>query len=378
MNAPYADAEGNVYFHNAATWTENLPSARAARANGGKVFVTVSEIIPKNEATISLPAAMVDYIVVHPYNEQTASIRQKHFWPMFTPDSSVDPIRAIRRLRFINNFLKITPVRGPVEYALARLGARTFARQVSDGAMVNIGVGFPEEVARQLVESGLSDHLLFTTEAGAYGGLPAPGIFFSAAVSPQHLEPSSVMFRRYLHDLDVAVLGFLQVDSQGNVNASHRGPRLTDIVGPGGFPDIANGAHTVIFIGCWMAGGVFRLKNNRVLLEKPGVCKFVDKVDHITFSAAEALRMGKKVFYVTHVGVFALTPEGLELREIMPGIDLQRDIMDVCQARFRLPENGEVPEVERAVLTGVDFKLQLQSPLEREFHIFQQTNPLSP
>ncbi len=361
FNAPYADAEGNIYFTNAASWTENIDSARAARANGGKVFVTVSGIVPKNETAISLRAEELDHIVVHPYNEQTASIRQQRFWPMFTAGACVDAPAASRQLRFINNVLKITPVRGPVEFVLARLGASVFAESVHEGAMVNIGVGFPEEVARQLVEHGVADQLLFTTEAGAYGGLPAPGIFFSAAIGPQHLEPSSRMFHRYQSELDVAVLGFLQVDSQGNVNASHRGPKLTDMVGPGGFPDIADGAHTVIFIGTWMAGAHFALKNNQLLIERRGVCKFVDQVSHITFSGREALRSGKKVWYVTNVGVFALTPRGLELRRVMPGIDVQRDILQGCAARICLPENGQVEVVESAVVTGKQFELRLQA-----------------
>jgi propionate CoA-transferase len=360
FNAPYADAEGNIYFTNAATWTENIQSAAAARANGGKVFVTVSAVILKDEANINLRTEAVDYIVVHPYNEQTASIRQHRYWPMFTAGASVDVQAASLQLRFINNVLKITPVRGAVEFALARLGARVFAESVAEGAMVNIGVGFPEEVARQLVEHGVSGQLLFTTEAGAYGGLPAPGIFFSAAIGPQHLEPSSVMFHRYQSELDVAVLGFLQVDSAGNVNASHRGPRMTDMVGPGGFPDIATGAHTLIFVGTWMAGARFALRDHRLVIEKPGACKFVDRVSHITFSGREALRMGKKVFYVTNVGVFALKPKGLELREVMPGIDVERDILNVCSAHIHLPENGQVSIVDTAVVDGGDFSLHLQ------------------
>lgn len=360
FNAPYADAEGNIYFKNAASWTENLQSAAAARANGGKVFVTVSAVIPKNEADISLPADAVDYIAVHPYNEQTSSIPQRRYWPMFTAGSNVDYEKASRQLRFINNVLKITPVRGEVEFALARLGARVFAESAHEGAMVNIGVGFPEEVARQLVEHGVAGHLLFTTEAGSFGGLPAPGIFFSAAIGPQHLEPSSVMFRRYQSELDVAVLGFLQVDSAGNVNASHRGPRMTDLVGPGGFPDIANGAHTVIFVGTWMAGAHFALRNKRLVVEKAGACKFVEQVSHITFSGREALRMGKKVFYVTNVGVFALTPKGLELRELMPGIDVKRDILGVSSAKIHLPVNGQLKTVDTAVVSGEHFYLKLQ------------------
>ncbi len=360
INAPYADSEGNIYFRDAATWTENIQSARAARANGGKVFVTVSRIVPKKEAEINLRSDKVDYIVLHPYNEQTASIRQRRFWPMFTVGANVDAPAAGRKLRFINNVLKITPVRGPVEFALARLAACVFAAEVPAGAMVNIGVGFPEEVARQLVEHGLFDQLLFTTEAGAYGGLPAPGIFFSAAIDPQHLESSSRMFHRYQTDLDVAVLGFLQVDGDGNVNASHRGPRMIDLVGPGGFPDIAAGARTIIFVGCWMTGAQFALAGNSLRIAKPGPFKFVEKVTHITFSAREALRMGKKVYYVTHVGVFALTENGLELRQVMPGIDVERDILQACPARIRLPENGQVTVVDEAVLSGAGFQLHLQ------------------
>jgi len=360
INAPYADAEGNIYFKHAATWTENLQSARAARANGGKVFVTVSAVVQKSASEISLPAHEVDYIVVHPFNEQTASIRQKRYWPMFCAGAKVDLTRAVRQLRFINNFLKITPVRGAVEFALARLGARVFAEAVHQGAMVNIGVGFPEEVARQLIEQGLANQLLFTTEAGAYGGLPAPGIFFSAAIAPQHLESSADMFRRYQNQLDVAVLGFLQVDSAGNVNASHRGERLTDIVGPGGFPDIAAGARTIVFIGTWMANARFELRDTLLKIAKPGPHKFVEQVSHITFSAREALRMGKNVFYVTNVGVFALTSKGLELRQVMPGIDVERDILQACPAQIHLPENGQVPLVDMAVLSGKGFNLQLQ------------------
>lgn len=364
INAPYADAEGNIYFRDASTWTENIQSARAARTNEGKVFVTVSRIVPKVEAEINLRASQVDYIVLNPYNEQTASIRQSRFWPMFTAGAIVDAPKASRQLRFINNVLKITPVRGPVEYALARLAARVFASAVSPGAMVNIGVGFPEEVARQLVDHGLSDQLLFTTEAGAYGGLPAPGIFFSAAIGPQHLEPSSTMFHRYKTALDVAVLGFLQVDSKGNVNASHRGPRMTDLVGPGGFPDIAAGAHTIIFVGSWMAGAQFTVNDKGLRIAKPGACKFVDEVTHITFSAAEALRMGKTVFYVTHVGVFTLTQNGLELLQAMPGVDVEHDILQASTARITLPAEGSVPVADQSVLHGQGFKLQLNGGRE--------------
>lgn len=356
FNAPYADAEGNIYFHHASCLSENEYLARAARANGGRVMATVSAVIPRDEAKICIPAKKVDYIVIHPHNEQTASVRQHRYWAMFTPGSQEDTTKAAARLKFMNTLLKITPVRDEVGNAMARLAATIFAREVPRGAMINIGVGFPEEVARYVVEQGLGKELTFTTEAGAYGGLPVPGVFFGAAVNPEKLISSTEMFHLYLERLGACVLGFLEVDEKGNVNASKRGPRMLDYVGPGGFPDIVYGARVVIFIGTWMSGAEFRIEGGQLRLAKAGKPKFVKAVDHITFSAQEALRLGKKVFYVTNIGAFQLTPAGLELACLMPGIDLEKDVLDACPAKIRLPE-GEVPVAEKAIVTGKGFRL---------------------
>lgn len=355
FNAPYADSEGNIYFHHAATISENKFSSKAARANKGKAIATVSAIIPKNEKWISVTADEIDYIVVHPYNEQVGTVQQRKFWPMFTAGSKENAIEGIKKIKFINRFLKITPVRGETGHVLGRLGAFVFVKFIRKNSLVNIGVGFPEEVASQLMQHNLHNELIFTTEAGSYGGLPASGVFFGASINPLHLESSTETFYRYVNDLDAAILGFLQIDSSGNVNASKKGNKITEYVGPGGFPDIASGAKVVLFVGTWMSGGKFIIKDQKLKLIKKGKPKFVKQVDEITFNGEEGLKSGKKIFYITNVGVFTLTKKGLMLIMVMPGIDIEKDIINASEATIILPDDNKVPVVDISIFAKNKF-----------------------
>ena len=358
FTTPAADAEGNLYIANTTMVTEARDSALAARKNGGLVQAAVAGIVPKDEKAIFLRADQVDGIVVNPRNEQTGSVPQRRYWPMFTAGAKVDPVDAVGRLRFINETLKITPVRGPVDNALARLAAWLFTQVVSRGAAINIGVGHPEEVCRLVFEAGIYKDVTFTTETGVFGGLPAPGIFFGAAINPEKLISSSEMFHFYEDHLDATLLGLLQADSEGNVNVSRRGPTPVHYVGPGGFPDIAACARTIVFVGTWMAHAEMAIQDGKLRVTRPGKPKFIPAVDEITFCGKKAVEAGKRVFYATNVGVFRLTRRGMELVTVMPGIDIRKDILDGCPMKVVLPEGRDVPVVDRSIVTGEGFRLQ--------------------
>ena len=357
INAPYADGDGNVYFHHAATITENIEAARAARANGGLVLVSVCRLIDRDDALISLPATDVDAVVINPRNEQTGSVPQRKYWPMFTAGARVDAQDAMARLRFMNKTLGITPRRSRLDDALARLGAKTFADNVPVGATVNIGVGLAEEVCHVLFATGLHEQITFTTESGPYGGLPAPGVFFGAAINPERLESSAWMFHHYREHLDAAMLGFLQLDSGGNINLSKRGPRMLDYVGPGGAPSIIESANTVLFIGKWMQGADVSIDGERLRIDKPGKPKVVDQVDEITFNGRVGLERGKKIFYVTDLALLELTEAGLTLRAVMPGIDIERDLLANSGADIVVADDPAPETVPASIVTGKGFQL---------------------
>jgi len=337
VSASYADRLGNIYFKDLPAISEHREAAAAAHANGGKVLVTVGRLIDVDEQSIGIPAEWVDAIVINPLQEQIAGVRLDDAWPIFFPGADVQPQEVMSRLRLINSAAAVSSPRAAPEKLMARHAAELVIKHTHNGGLANVGVGMPEEVAYQVQLDPRSKNLTFTSEAGVYGGLPGSGMFFGMAVKPKSIHSSAWMFKRYAEGLDVTVLGFLQVDSQGNVNVSHRGPTPRDFVGAGGFCDIADAAKTIVFVGSWMVRGQFRVRGGKVEMIKQGRAKFVPQVDQITFNGSRALEQGKNVYYVSNVGVFKLTEAGVELQYLMPGIDLQRDVLDISEAEIILP-----------------------------------------
>jgi acyl CoA:acetate/3-ketoacid CoA transferase len=118
----------------------------------------------------------------------------------------------------------------------------------------------------------------------------------------------------------------MQVDKEGNVNPSMLPGRAP---GPGGFPVIAAGVPRVYFAGLFTAGkpDIKVSEDGIKILSEGKIMKFVDKVYKIVFSGRFARMNNKEVLYVTERAIFKLRDEGLELIEIAPGIDIDRDII---------------------------------------------------
>ncbi|NDP41302.1 MAG: acyl CoA:acetate/3-ketoacid CoA transferase, partial [Aromatoleum sp.] len=207
-----------------------------------------------------------------------------------------------------------------------------------DGAVVNYGYGIPDGVAKLVAMRGHGDRYYQSIEHGAYGGTLLEGSLFGYARNPSAIIDAPSQFDFYSGGgLDIAFLGFGQIDAAGNVNVS----KLAGLpVGPGGFIDIAQNARKVVFCGTFdTKGTVLSTGDGRLSIDRHGdVRKLVQHVDQITFSGSQALRQGQEVVYVTERAVFRLTAHGVTLVEIAPGVDLARDVLDHMEFRPVMPQ----------------------------------------
>jgi propionate CoA-transferase len=117
-----------------------------------------------------------------------------------------------------------------------------------------------------------------------------------------------------------------QVDAKGHVNVSKFGTKLA---GVGGFVNISQSARRVVFTGTFTAGGLkTSVSDGALQIDVEGrVSKFTEAVEQITFNGEIAAARGRQVLYVTERCVLELTPKGLRLAEIAPGIDIEHDIL---------------------------------------------------
>ena len=134
-------------------------------------------------------------------------------------------------------------------------------------------------------------------------------------------------------------------------------PYLT--AGCGGFVDITAHARRIVFSGFFTAGAQLEVGGGRLAIVKEGrTRKFVRTAEQITFSGRVGRERGQRVTYVTERCVIDLLDDGLTVREIAPGVDLQRDILD--QAEVALKVASDLRQMDAALFTDAPFGLRLK------------------
>lgn len=335
-----ADKFGNITMEREALTLDMLSIAMAAKNSGGVVIAQVERIAAHGSLApkdVIIPGNLVDCVVIADADEhrQTYTTQYDHAFS--------------GRLRGVVDELP------PMPFDMRKMIARRATMELPINGVVNLGIGMPEGVGTVANEEGLLDHIMLTTEAGVLGGVPQSGLDFGAAINAESIIQTNQQFDFYDGGgLDLACLGMAEVDRHGNVNVSRFKDRFA---GAGGFINISQNARKLVFVGTFTAKGLrVSADDNKLVIDNEGaVPKFIEQVEQITFNGAYAASQGQEVLYVTERCVFRLTSEGLELAEVAPGIDIEKDIL--ANMAFK-PIINEPKIMNPAIFAEADMRLK--------------------
>ena len=323
-----ADRKGNISFDDMFMSGDALSICQAVKANHGMVIVQVDRLVdtPTRPRNTIIPGCLVDAVVIvepEKRNEAYTALTGSFEIPYADWNKWSEQIDTLSELRSRNS-------------AVGNIIGRRASMELRVDDIVNIGIGLPEMVSRHARKSGMLDRITLTVESGGIGGFPVSGEAFGAMIGAASVYDMANQFDLYDNGgLDICFMGALEVDGMGNVNA-HRSEGA--YAGIGGFANITAKTPTVVFCMTFTTKGLDVVsKKGVVTIQKEGtIPKFVNEVRSISFSAKRAMANGQKVLYVTERCVFRLTPNGLKLIEVYPGVDVERDILSQLPFKVEL------------------------------------------
>jgi propionate CoA-transferase len=337
-----ADPRGNISMEHEAAPLGVLEMALAARNSGGLVIAQVKRLVPDPIPTraVHVPCSLVDVVVVDPDQMQATG----------TP---YDPALSGERRIDLDTLEKVA-------FGPEKVIARRAAMALADGDVAALGFGVSALVPRILIEEGLHGSVTWTIEQGPVGGVPVTGFAFGCALNADAIIPSPNQFTYFQGGgFDCAFLSFLQIDADGNVNVSKLGKRPYLTAGVGGFIDITAHARRIVFSGTFTTGGLeLAIEHGRLRIVAEGrIKKLVSEVEQVTFSGRRAREQAQEVTVVTERCVLRGTTAGLEIAEIAPGVDLERDVLG--QSKIPLRVAADLLEMDPRLFRPPPMALQL-------------------
>lgn len=356
IRATTADERGNLTYEHEGAYLGGLDQALAARNNGGIVIAQVKRITKDGSLRphdVRVPGMLVDYVIVDPDQKQTTQT-------LYDPAISGEIMRPLDTFRV-------------PEFNIQKVIARRVAQELQAGSCVNLGFGISANVPRILLEEGLHGDVTWVIEQGAVGGVPLLDFAFGCASNADAYMPSPYQFTYFQGGgFDASLLSFLEIGRDGSVNVSKLSFRPHVTAGAGGFVDITARARKIVFSGMFNAGAKLGIEDGRLVIEKEGkLKKLVNAVEHVTFSGSRAIEQGQDITYVTERCVMKLTPRGVMLTEIAPGVDLEAHILD--QSEFPLVVADDLKVMDQALFADAPLRLVLprkpQRTLEGANHV---------